>query len=35
MMELITLKDIKKIYSNRNNNTFALNGINLNIQQGN
>lgn len=34
MMELITLKDIKKIYSNRNNNTFALNGINLNIQQG-
>ncbi|MGV2526816.1 UNVERIFIED_CONTAM: ABC transporter ATP-binding protein, partial [Bacillus thuringiensis] len=28
-MSLIELKDIKKMYSNKNHNTFALNGINL------
>lgn len=33
-MELITLKDIKKVYGNGNNQTFALDGINLNIKQG-
>ena len=31
---LIELKDIKKVYSNKNHNTFALNGINLTINKG-
>ncbi|MFP3376239.1 ABC transporter ATP-binding protein [Bacillus sp. SIMBA_069] len=33
-MSLIELKDIKKVYSNKNHNTFALNGINLTINKG-
>ncbi|ADH07552.1 TPA: ABC transporter ATP-binding protein [Bacillus cereus] len=33
-MSLIELKDIKKVYSNKNHNTFALNGINLTIDKG-
>ncbi|PEM46028.1 ABC transporter ATP-binding protein [Bacillus wiedmannii] len=33
-MSLIVLKDIKKVYSNKNHNTFALNGINLTINKG-
>ena len=33
-MGLIELKDIKKVYSNKNHNTFALNGINLTINKG-
>lgn len=33
-MGLIELKDIKKVYSNKNHNTFALNGINLTIYKG-
>ena len=33
-MGLIELKDIKKVYSNKNYNTFALNGINLTINKG-
>lgn len=33
-MGLIVLKDIKKVYSNKNHNTFALNGINLTINKG-
>ncbi|ADK05625.1 TPA: ABC transporter ATP-binding protein [Bacillus anthracis] len=33
-MGLIELKDIKKVYSNKNYNTFALNGINLTIYKG-
>ncbi|MGG0153382.1 ABC transporter ATP-binding protein [Bacillus mycoides] len=32
-MSLIELKDIKKVYSNKNHNTFALNGINLTINK--
>ncbi|MBE7096720.1 ABC transporter ATP-binding protein [Bacillus cereus] len=32
-MSLIVLKDIKKVYSNKNHNTFALNGINLTINK--
>ena len=34
IMSLIVLKDIKKVYSNKNHNTFALNGINLTINKG-
>lgn len=33
-MDLIVLNDIKKVYSNKNYNTFALNGINLAIKRG-
>ncbi|MGN4670836.1 ABC transporter ATP-binding protein [Bacillus cereus group sp. MYBK225-1] len=33
-MSLIVLKDIKKVYSNKNHKTFALNGINLTINKG-
>ncbi|QWH38058.1 ABC transporter ATP-binding protein [Bacillus mycoides] len=33
-MSLIELKDIKKVYSNKNHKTFALNGINLTINKG-
>jgi len=33
-MSLVVLKDIKKVYSNKNHNTFALNGINLTINKG-
>ncbi|KXI81494.1 peptide ABC transporter ATP-binding protein [Bacillus cereus] len=33
-MSLIVLKDIKKVYSNKNHNTFALNGISLTIYKG-
>ncbi|HDX9628945.1 TPA: ATP-binding cassette domain-containing protein [Bacillus cereus] len=33
-MRLIELKDIKKVYSNKNQNMFALNGINLTINKG-
>ena len=33
-MSLIELKDIKKVYSNKNHNTFVLNGINLTIDKG-
>ncbi|OUB42937.1 hypothetical protein BK716_27775 [Bacillus thuringiensis serovar higo] len=33
-MSLIVLKDIKKVYSNKNHYTFALNGINLTINKG-
>ncbi len=33
-MGLIELKDIKKVYSDKNHNTFALNGINLTINKG-
>lgn len=34
MMELIKLKDIKKTYSHKSNPTYALNGINLTVRQG-
>ena len=33
-MSLVELKDIKKIYSNKKCKTFALNGIDLSIKQG-
>ncbi len=34
MMELIQLKDLKKIYRRKYNDTYALDGINLTIKQG-
>lgn len=34
MMELIKLINLKKVYTKKNNVTFALEGINLNINQG-
>lgn len=34
MMELIDVKDLKKIYYHKSIQTFALDGINLNIKQG-
>jgi putative ABC transport system ATP-binding protein len=34
MMELIEITNLKKVYRHKNNNTFALDGINLTIQQG-
>lgn len=34
MEELIQLREIKKIYRRKHHETFALDGINLNIHRG-